>query len=75
MADEPFYVAQTGERLTDEQRHAWLYAHHQQAKMEGAQAGRVAVHPTIPDLVLFEAWKDRDPDKAEPNWQLQGKAA
>lgn len=72
MAD-PEWLSQCGEPLTREQRSAWFRARTLEAKSAGATHARYSLHETIPDLILFEAWRIRPKDEGEPRWMLVAK--
>lgn len=68
---EPFFIAQTGECKTAEERQAWL----QKVAVEARDQGSVWARATLgchghPDLLLFEAWSAVPAAQGEPRFQL-----
>ena len=69
---EPFYIRQTAEPMTQDQRRDWFQTCAQEAKAEGAQHARFTIHPAFPSLCLVEAWKERVvADEGEPRWAIR----
>lgn len=71
---EPFFIAQTGEAKTPQERHDWLRTRGDEAKTEGSRHGRVTFDPDR-NLLLMECWKEvpmRDGklDEGPQRWQL-----
>lgn len=71
---EPFFIAQTGETKTAQERHDWIRARGDEAKADGSRHGRVSFDPDN-NLLLMECWKEvpmRDGQiyEGEPRWQL-----
>ena len=69
-AATPDYIAQTAEPMTQDERFEWMRARTKEATAEGMTHGRFTLHPTIPNLLLVEAWKERPADEGEPRWQM-----
>lgn len=68
---EPFYVAQTEECKTREERDAWLHAIVDDARSKGGSWSRVTLGcEGHPDLLLFESWKVRPEDQGQPRFTL-----
>lgn len=68
---EPFFIAQTGDCTTPEERNAWLRAR----ATEAAEKGGVHARATLgcdghPDLLLFESWNVLPVSEGEPRFQL-----
>jgi hypothetical protein len=70
MSHEPDFISQCGEPLTESARLEWFMSRAREAEDAGAVLARYSVHPDIPDLILFEAWKVRPADQGEIRWQL-----
>ena len=68
--EEPDFLSQNGEALTDDERRAWFKARSAEAYEQGAVMARYSIHETIPNLALFEAWKIAPQSQGEPRWQL-----
>lgn len=68
--EEPDFLSQTGEVLTDDERRAWFKARVDEAHKQGAVMARYSIHETIPNLALFEAWKVSPKDQGDVRWQL-----
>jgi hypothetical protein len=71
---EPFFIAQTGETKTADERHMWVRARMAEAKSEGAHHGRMSFDD-VSNLLLVECWKEppmRDGklDEGKPRWQI-----
>lgn len=74
---EPFFIVQTGETKTPQERHDWLRMRADQARTAGSQHGRVTFDEEL-NLLLMECWKEvpmRDGKlcEGEPRWQLAAK--
>lgn len=56
--NRPDYLAQTGEVMTRQQRHDWIIARgvEAQRKLGDICSVRITDHPTMPNLILYEAW-------------------
>lgn len=70
--NEPDFISQNGDVLTDAERNAWFRERAKEAQEQGATMGRYSIHETIPNLALFEAWKVPPADQGEIRWQLTG---
>lgn len=71
---EPFYIWQSAEQMTGDERAAWFDKCAAEAKAEGAKHARFSVHPTN-GWVLVEAWKERPIadgalQEGDPRWQV-----
>jgi hypothetical protein len=75
---EPDYLAQTAERLTSDERRAWLVACAAEARKRGVTHARATIHPKDA-WTLFEGWVERpmrmngdvlELDEGEPRWQV-----
>jgi len=66
---EPNFIAQ-GSAETREEAQAWWKDRSIEAMAEGCTFCRYSQHPTITDLILFEAWQVQPRDQGEPRWQL-----
>jgi len=67
---EPFFVAQTVEPMTSEQRVAWREAQAKAAGEAGATFCRAARHPQHTNVLLLEGWVERPEDQGAPRFQL-----
>lgn len=70
---EPFYVRQTAETMTGEERHRWIEGACSEAREAGAKHDRISIsRELVPDktLVLVEAWHERPEDEGEQRWAL-----
>jgi hypothetical protein len=67
---EPFYIAQCGDEMTEQERWARLERTVEDANTKGSVFGRVTRHPDFPNLILFEGWKERPEDQGEPRFQM-----
>lgn len=68
---EPFYIAQTAEKMTGDERYSWFARRTAEAKHEGAKWCRMSVDDADrPTMCLFEAWRERPADEGEPRWQF-----
>ncbi len=68
--EEPDFLSQNGDALTDEERRAWFKVRAAEANEQGAVMARYSIHETIPNLALFEAWKVAPTSQGEQRWQL-----
>lgn len=68
--NEPEFLSQCGEPLSPEEQRAWFKARADEAKAQGATHGRFSIHPTEPNLILFEGWKERPESDGEQRWQF-----
>jgi hypothetical protein len=71
---EPFFIAQTGDTKTADDRAAWIASRKDEAKAEGAQHGRISFDDAN-NLLLMECWKEAPTQngtlcEGEPRWQL-----
>jgi hypothetical protein len=66
---EPNFIAQ-GSAKTRDEAHEWWKARSAEAMAEGCTFCRYSQHPTITDLILFEAWQVQPRNQGEPRWQL-----
>ena len=69
-ATEPDFLSQCGEALTPGQRREWFRFEAFQAEEKGATFHRYSVHPDIPNLILYEGWKERPDEQGEQRWQF-----
>ena len=70
MREEPFYIWQTGELMSDAERQAWFEAATKEAHARGATFFRFSIHETIPHLILIEGWKKQPADQGEPRFAV-----
>lgn len=70
----PFFIRQIGDLLSEEQLSGKLAEARRQAEAEGAVMWRVSSHPTIPHLIIFEAWRTHISRPGEPRWSLTSEA-
>lgn len=70
---EPFYLRQTADLRTPDAQRVWFKTCADEAKAEGAQHARFSIHPSIPNLLLVEAWRERPRDviEGEQRWMLK----
>lgn len=71
---EPFFIAQTADTKTAEERHDWIRTRGDEAKADGSRHGRVSFDPEN-NLLLMECWKevpivDGQLREGNPRWQL-----
>jgi hypothetical protein len=66
----PDYAAQSAEVLSDTEALAWFDRCGLEAKAQGCQLVRYAVHQTIPHLRLVEGWTGGEVNQGEPGWFL-----
>jgi hypothetical protein len=77
---EPDFLFQCGEPLTAGERRKWFFDRRVEAMAKGASHHRFSVHKTLPDLILYEGWREAPCrrmedgivrlDEGEPRWQL-----
>lgn len=67
---EPFYIRQTSEPMTPEERSKWLAKCREEALKEGATWARATINEK-PYAVLLEAWKTRPKNEGEPRFSFQ----
>lgn len=67
---EPEFIAQNGDTKTQEEAREWFAEMAHAAKKEGCTFGRMSVHPTMPNLILYEGWKVAPKDQGDIRWQL-----
>lgn len=70
MSDEPFYVRQTAEQMTEDEARRWFHEAAEEACQGGAKWARYTVHPDIKHLMIVEAWRERPDDEGEPRFAL-----
>lgn len=71
VSPDPFYVAQTEECKTREDRDAWLHTIMDDARAKGGAWSRVTLGcEGHPDLLLFESWKVRPENEGQPRFSL-----
>lgn len=70
MSEEPDFLSQNGELFTREDQLRWFHDKTAEAQAGGAVLARYSIHPDIPGLALFEAWKQRPNDQGDIRWQL-----
>lgn len=72
MSNEPFFITQCNEPMTPDQRRTWIEGQAKESKQQGSTFARVTVWPpnSEPEIILFEAWKERPEDQGEPRFHL-----
>jgi hypothetical protein len=71
MSEEPDFIYQNGERLTDKERREWFCDRAAEAFRHGAVLMRATIHPMERDLILLEGWRVHPKNQGEPRWQMQ----
>lgn len=66
----PDFIAQCGDPMTDEQRREWVKRTAEEFRNKGSMFSRITLHAEIPDLILFEGWRERPEDQGKPRFQL-----
>ena len=70
MNEEPEFLSQTGDPMTQEQRMEWFRWRAADAAERGATFHRFSIFPEMPHVILHEGWKARPQDQGEPRFQM-----
>lgn len=67
---EPEFISQCGGVLSADERRSWFKDRAREARELGCNYCRYSIHPTEPNLILFEGWKVLPESDGEPRWQF-----
>ncbi len=68
--DEPFFICQSGETMTEKEAQSWFRRTAGEARQEGARWVRFSYHPEIQHLRIVEGWHVRPDDEGDIRWSL-----
>lgn len=71
---EPFYIRQTSEPMTLDERRKWFRECADEARSQGAKLARASIHPEHEHVCLVEAWSalaHEVGDQGEPRFSFE----